>query len=64
MTRLPTQTTDGMPTPQELMPAIVILRDSALSAAHFDFAVILSHTHAWLYWLNENWTELQEGNKK
>lgn len=58
MTKLPTKTVDAMPTPAELMPAITELRDAALKAAHFDFAVILSHTHAWLHWLNENWKEL------
>lgn len=60
MTKLPTKTIDAMPTPAELMPAITQLRDAALTAAHFDFAVILSHTHAWLHWLNENWKELNE----
>lgn len=60
MTKLPIHTLDAMPTPAELMPAITQLRDAALKTSHFDFAVILSHTHAWLYWLNENWEELNK----
>lgn len=43
------------------MPKITELRDAALKAEHWDFAVILSHTHAWLHWLDANWTELNKG---
>lgn len=62
LTEIPTKRLEACPTPEELMPHIVTLRDAALKAdpPHFDFALILSHTHAWLYWLKENWEELNK----
>lgn len=39
--------------PKDLMPDLVVLRDAALKANNFDFALHLSHVHAWLYWANE-----------
>lgn len=63
MTKPPTKTIEACPTPAELMPAIVVLRDAALKAANFDYAVILSHTHAWLYWLNENKQEIDSATE-
>lgn len=57
MTKLPRE----VDSPEGLMEMIKVLRDGALKSNNFDYAVGLSHVHAWLYWLKENWEEL---NKK
>lgn len=59
MTRLPSETD----TPESLMPELVALRNEALNQADFESAVMLSHVHKWLHWVNENWAELDAINK-
>lgn len=56
MTKLPSE----VDSPEGLMVMIKVLRDSALKSNNFDYAVGLSHVHAWLYWLKENWGELNK----
>ena len=62
MTPLPTKTLEACMEPEKIMPALTELRNAALTAGNFEFAVILSYTHAWMYWLNENWKELNGEN--
>jgi hypothetical protein len=40
--------------PASLMPDLAELRNTALAQGDFNSAVLLSHVHAWLFWINEN----------
>lgn len=54
MTRMPSE----VDPPGSLLEDLVELRNEALKQGDFKYAVHLSHCHAWLHWVNENWEEL------
>mgnify|MGYP006887592413 CR=1 FL=1 len=55
MTKMPSEADS----PATLLSDLVALRDEALKQGDFLYAVHLSHCHAWLHWLGENFEELK-----
>lgn len=56
MTKMPSE----VDSPELLLPDLVELRNEALTQGDFKYAVHLSHCHAWLYWLSQNFKELKK----
>jgi hypothetical protein len=52
-----TETADDV---QTLRIPLIALRNEALKQNDFESAVLLSHVHAWLFWIEENMTELKK----
>ena len=50
LTKFPTEVDE----PQTFLEDIQALRNGALAAGRMDYAVSLSHIHAWMHWLGEN----------
>mgnify|MGYP001572792956 CR=1 FL=1 len=57
MTKLPQE----LDTPENLLIGIKEMRDRALGLGTMDIVVLLSHTHAYIHWMKENWEELKNG---
>ena len=60
MKKLPLETMEACPPPQDLMESVKELRDAALGANNFNYSVVLSYVHAYLHWLHEHQIEIQE----
>lgn len=45
---------------ESLMKPLRELRNKALNQGDFESTVLLSHIHAWLFWINENLDELKK----
>ncbi len=45
---------------ESLMKPLRELRNKALNQGDFESTVLLSHIHAWLFWINENLDELRK----
>lgn len=56
MTKMPSE----VDSPGTLLEDLAKLRNEALTQGDFKYAVHLSHCHAWLHWLSENFEELKE----
>lgn len=55
MTRMPSE----VDPPDSLLADLAELRNEALTQGDFKYAVHLSHVHAWLHWVSENFEELK-----
>ncbi len=59
LTKMPSDTDIADPV-ESLMISLRELRNKALNQGDFESVVLLSHIHAWLFWINENLDELKK----
>jgi hypothetical protein len=59
LTKFPSETDP----PGSLMKDLAAIRNEALKQGDFNSAVLLSHVHAWLYWMDKNYETLRELSK-
>lgn len=56
MTKMPSE----VDPPGSLLFDLTEIRNLALSQNDFNSAVLLSHVHAWLHWIDQNFEELKK----
>lgn len=59
MTKMPNE----VDPPAALLHDLAELRNTALKQNDFYYAVHLSHCHAWLHWLAENFEEIKKNGQ-
>ena len=56
MTKMPSE----VDSPGSMLIDLAEIRNLALTQNDFESAVLLSHVHAWIHWIDQNWEELKD----